>query len=105
MARKKKPEIAQGRRVFCVYTDTLCQGSIPAWRDERENPCVYETRHEAEVVIAESVMAHLEMFLKGEWSFGDAINIEDYVVEVEVFPDGSIKDDSGEIFSRTDGKH
>jgi len=83
---------------FCIYIDTICQGPTPTWHDEKGNPVVYQTRVEAEREIAELTIERLEQFLKGEREFEDAMNVEDYIVEVDVLADGSILDEAGNHF-------
>ena len=83
---------------FCIYIDTICQGPIPAWRDDRGNPVVYQTITEAQREMAEYLMERLHAFLAGDVSFDDAIALEDYVVEVDVLSDGSVMDADGNHF-------
>jgi hypothetical protein len=83
---------------FCIYVDTICQGPIPAWRDDRGNPVVYRTVTEAQREIIEYLSERLHAFLAGDVGFEDAITVEDYIVKVEVCPDGSITDGDGNRF-------
>lgn len=83
---------------FCIYINTLCQGPIPVERDENGKPVVYATQEEAEREIAEDCIERLRQYLAGEREFGDAITIEEYVVPVTAFPDGSITDEDGNVF-------
>ena len=83
---------------FCIYIDTLCQGPIPIERDGDGKPVVYATREEAEREIASDCIERLQQFLAGERPFDDAMTVEEYVVPVTVFPDGSITDEDGGIF-------
>lgn len=90
------------RTGFCIYIDTICQGPIPAWRDEKGLPVVYATREEAEREIASDCIEKLQQFLAGERSFEDAMTVEDYVVEVTQAADGSITDGDGRVFPNPD---
>lgn len=83
---------------FCIYINTFCQGPIPVERDENDKPVVYSTQGEAEREIAEDCIERLRQYLAGERDFGDAISIEEYVVPVTAFPDGSISDEDGRVF-------
>lgn len=47
-------------------------------------------------------MERLRQFLEGERDFEDAMTVEEYIVDVNVFPDGSITDAAGNIFSASD---
>ena len=76
---------------FCIYVDTICDGPQPVERNADGFPVVYATAEEAERCIAEDVIERLEQYMKGERDFDDAITIEEYVVSVEVTPDGAIK--------------
>ncbi len=83
---------------FCIYIDTVIDGPIPVERDERNNPFVYPTEAEAQRSIAEDVIDRLQQFLDGERDFDDAMTVEEYIVEVDVSPDGSIIDANGNCF-------
>jgi hemolysin-activating ACP:hemolysin acyltransferase len=83
---------------FCIYINTLCQGPIPVERDENGKPVVYATQEEAEREIASDCIERLRQFLEGEREFGDAITVEEYVVPVTAFSDGSITDEDGNVF-------
>ena len=83
---------------FCIYIDTFFQGPVPIERDENNKPVVYSTREEAEREIAGDCIERLRQFLAGERDFGDAITVEEYIVPVTAYPDGSITDEDGNIF-------
>lgn len=83
---------------FCIYIDTLCQGAVPVESDGEGKIVVYATREEAEREIAEDTIERLNQFLEGTREFDDAVNPEEYVVEVSVHPDGSIGDEAGNFF-------
>ena len=85
---------------FCIYIDTLLDGSVPVERTTAGNPFVYPNREVAERQIAEDVMDRILEFLAGERDFEDAITIEEYVVEIDVLPDGSTVDKSGSHFGK-----
>lgn len=85
------------RTGFCVFIDTLAQGPVPIFSldDHYE---VFETELEAQKEIVDSLMDHLQQFLDGERDFDDAINVEEYVVPVTVYPDGTFTDEAGRRF-------
>jgi hypothetical protein len=88
----------ESRDGFCIYIDTICQGPIPVWRDERGLPVVFATQKEAEREIATDAIERLEQFLAGERGFDDAMTVEEYVVAVTQYPDGVITDEDGRVF-------
>src|SRR5690242_4307337 len=73
------------RRGFCIYINTFCQGPVPVERDETNFPVVYATLFEAQREIADFTIERIQQFLAGERDYDDAITVEDYVVEVDVF--------------------
>lgn len=86
------------RRVFCIYVETTQEGEIPVERNDGGCPVVYETEDEAQRVIAEITIERLKEFLKGQRDFDDAMTVEEYIVEVDVYPDGSISDEKDQYF-------
>jgi hypothetical protein len=87
---------------FCVFIDTVCEGRIPAWHDEKGSPVVYATLEAAQREIADDVMEKLRQFLEGEREFEDAMTVEDYILPVDVLPDGSILDEDGNCFGKNE---
>jgi hypothetical protein len=85
---------------YCVFIDTICEGRIPAWHDERGLPVVYPTTEAAQREIADDVMEKLRQFLEGERDFDDAMTVEDYILLVNVLPDGSVLDEDGNPFGK-----
>lgn len=84
---------------FCIYITTVCEGSVPSVRDGDGKPCVFKTEVEAQREIADFVMTRLQEFIDGEdRDFEDAMTVEEYVVPVDVYPDGSIVDAEGNCF-------
>lgn len=94
------------RRGYCIFIDTVFQGAVPSVTeiestdscDAPERFCVYATQLEAEREIADFMMTRLQQFLDGERDFDDAVTVEEYVVEVDVLPDGKIVDANGNCF-------
>ena len=87
---------------YCIFIDTICQGRIPAWNDEKGLPDVYPTIESAQREIADDVMEKLHQFLDGQRDFEDAMTVEDYILPVDVLPDGSIVDEDGNCFGKKD---
>jgi hypothetical protein len=73
---------------------------IPAWHDERNLPVVYATELEAQREIADTLMERLQQFLDGEREFEDSISADDFILPIDVWPDGSISTEEGLIFGR-----
>jgi hypothetical protein len=94
------------QRGYCIFASTLCQGPIPSvheWKADDpagtpERVCVFATKREAQIEIAEFMMTRLQEFMDGERDFEDAMETEEYVVAVVVQPDGTIIDEEGRRF-------
>ncbi|MES2657706.1 MAG: hypothetical protein V4689_03755 [Verrucomicrobiota bacterium] len=94
------------QRGYCIFIDTVFQGPVPSVTEVRstdasdapEQICVFPTELEAQSEIADFMMTRLQQFLDGERDFEDAITVDEYVVEVDVLPDGRIVDEAGNCF-------
>lgn len=94
------------RRGYCIFINTVFEGALPSVRgispDEgvnaRDGMWIFRTELEAQREIADGMMTRLQEFLDGERDFEDAITVEEYVVEVDVCPDGSVLDRDGNCF-------
>jgi hypothetical protein len=84
---------------FCIFIHTFCEGEVPSCYDGDHRPVVFPTRLEAEREIVDFAMTRMQEFLDGERDFDDAITIEEYIVEVQVWPDGSMTDEDGNHFA------
>jgi hypothetical protein len=73
---------------------------MPAWYCETGYPLVYATELEAQREIAEHQLALIKQFLDGERDFNDAMTVEDFVLPVDVWPDGSISIEDGSVFGK-----
>ncbi len=89
------------RSAFCVFFTTECEGTVPAWNDAQGWPVIYSTEREAQIEIVDDLQDRLLQFIAGEREFGDAITIEEFVLPVEVWPDGSISTEDGSVFGRS----
>jgi hypothetical protein len=85
---------------FCIFIDTVCEGRIPAWHDEKGLPGVFPTFAAAQREIAEDTIKRLDQFLNGERDFEDAMTIEDYILPVNILPDGRVLDEDGQCFGK-----
>jgi len=83
---------------FCIFITTVCEGAVPSARDERGLACVFKTEIEAQREIADFVMTRLREFIDGHRDFEDAMTVEEYIVPVDVYPDGSVVDEAGNRF-------
>lgn len=88
------------REGFAIFIPTLCQGIIPAYHDETERPIVFSTELEAQREIADDQVTRIQQFLDGEREFDDAINTDEFVLPVEVWPDGNISTEDGKIYGK-----
>ncbi len=93
------------RRGYCIFIDTVFQGAVPSVSEvDGDDPdasgiiSVFPTEREAQLEIADFIMTRLQQFLDGERDFDDAITVDEYVVEVDVLPDGRIVDAHGNRF-------
>lgn len=91
-------EAISTRKGFCIFLDTVCQGSVPAITDGEGKIVVFETENEAQREIVDHAMIRLQQFLDGEREFEDAMTVEEYIVPVTILPDGSISDETGNCF-------
>ena len=82
---------------FCIYINTFCQGPVPVVSDD-DGYVVFATELEAQKEIVDNQMTRLQQFLDGEREYGDAIEVEEYVVPVTVHPDGKIVDEDERCF-------
>ena len=87
---------------FCIYVDTVCHGAVPIELNERGKPIVYPTLLDAQRKIVGNTIIRLQQFLEGERDYEDAMSTEEYIVEVDVFQDGSITDASENFFGASD---
>lgn len=88
------------RSAYVIFTDTICQGTIPAWYDDSGYPVVYSTELEAQKEIADDLIIQLQQFMRGERDFDDAVAIEDFIRPVDVWADGSISTEDGQVFGK-----
>src|SRR4051794_20750773 len=51
-----KNNLPTPKAAFAIFMETICDGLIPAWYDDRGFPVVYETEREAQLEIADSMI-------------------------------------------------
>ena len=83
------------RRGYAIYINTVFQGAVPCVTEfsaegNHERICIFETEREAQLEIVDSLEIRLQQFKEGERDFEDAITVEEYVVAIEVLPDGTL---------------
>jgi hypothetical protein len=83
---------------YAIYIGTFCQGAVAVERGEHDKPIAYPTERAAQCEIVESTIIRLQQFLAGERDFEDATTVEEYIVPVDLHPDGSITDEDGNTF-------
>lgn len=97
--RRKQGIRKVNRSGYCIFIDTVSEDSVPSVRDSEDRPCVFATRIEAEREIADNLITRLQDFLDGAREFDDAISHEEYVVEVDICPDGAVIDCDGNLIA------
>lgn len=109
LAALRKPGqviLAMLRQGYCIFINTVFQGPVPSVRESApgdaagisERICIFPTELEAQREIADMMLTRLQEFIDGERDFEDAMTVEEYVVEVDVCPDGEIIDADGNSF-------
>ncbi len=88
------------RPAFSIFITTLCEGTIPAWYDEDGLPVTYATEREAQLEIVDDLRERLRQFIANERDFEDAIAVEDFILPVDVWHDGTISIEDGSVFGR-----
>ena len=83
---------------FCIYIDTINEGPRPVELDSRGYPIVYSSLTEAQRIIAIDTAERIRQFLAGDRDFEDAMTVTEHIVPVDVWSDGSISDEVGNIF-------
>jgi hypothetical protein len=73
---------------------------MPACYDETDYPVVFATELEAQREVADSQLTRIQEFLDGERHFDDAITTDEFVLPVDVWPDGSISTEDGRKYGK-----
>lgn len=96
MKRKLKKPVRSGYAIFCP---TVFQRTMPACYEE-DYPVVFATELEAQREIADNQLIRIQQFLDGERDYGDAIATDEFVVPVDVWPDGRITIEGGRTYGK-----
>ena len=67
---------------------------------EGDYPVVFDTEREAQREIADHQLIRIQQFLDDERDFADAINTDEFVLPVDVWPDGSISIEDGRLYGK-----
>ncbi len=84
---------------YAIFINALVEGYVPLVRNGNGRPCVFSNEREAQREIVDHLMTRLQEFLDGERDFEDAMTVEEFVVKVQLQPDGSMIDEYGTRFS------
>jgi hypothetical protein len=88
------------RSAYCIFITTLCEGTVPVWYDYSGWPVTYVTEREAQLEVADDLQERLRQFVAGERDFDDAVTIEEFVLPVVVWRDGSVSVEGGPTFGK-----
>lgn len=75
---------------------------MPACYDETDYPVIFSTELAAQREIADNQLTRLQEFLDGERDYEDAIVTDEFIVPVDVWPDGSISIECGRVYGKAD---
>lgn len=95
--RKRTPEPV--RTGFAIFCSTVFQGTMPACY-EGDYPHAFATESEAQREIADNQLSRIQQFLDGERDFEDAIETDEFVLPVSIWPDGTISTESGRKYGK-----
>ncbi len=65
---------------------------------EGDCPIVFATEREAQCEIADHQLIRIQQFLDRERDFEDAITTDEFILPVDVWPDGRISIEDGRVF-------
>jgi dienelactone hydrolase len=99
MRRKSKQLARSGYAIFCP---TVFQGTMPACYDETDCPVVFPTELEAQREIADTQLIRIQEFLDGQRDYEDAIAIDEFILPVSLWADGSISIKGGRTYGMID---
>lgn len=88
------------RSGYAIFRDYLFQGHVPACYDETDYPVVFVTELEAQREIADTQLTRIQEFLDGEREYEDAITTDEFVLPVDVWPDGSVSTETGRKYGK-----
>lgn len=83
---------------YCIFMDAICEGKIPAWRNESGGFLLHSTERQAQLEIADYTMIRIRQFQQGERDFEDAFAVEDFIEPVTTRKDGTFVDLEGNSY-------
>lgn len=83
---------------YCIFMDTVCEGKIPAWRNESGGILLHATERHAQLEIADYTMIRIRQFQQGERDFEDAFAVDDFIEPVTTRNDGTFVDLGGNFY-------
>jgi hypothetical protein len=89
------------RTGFAIFCPTVFQGTMPACYEE-DYPVVFATEVEAQREIADHQLIRIQQFLDGERDFDDAITTDEFVLPVDLWPDGHVSTEDGQSYERAE---
>jgi hypothetical protein len=96
-----KGKVCQPIRVgYAIFRLYWFQGTMPACYDGTDDPIVFATELEAQREIADNQLIRIQQFLDGERDYDDAIATDEFVLAVDVRPDGRISIEDGSTFGK-----
>lgn len=98
--RLRKQTTAAADRGYCVFIDTIFQGTTVSVHGENDLPFVFPSEREAQLEIVDFHMTRVQEFIEGERDYDDALEIEEYVMPVTVLPDGMVVDECGRRYGK-----
>lgn len=78
--------------------DTVCEGKIPARRNETGGFLLHSTERQAQLEIDDYTMIRIRQFPQGERDFEDAFAVEDFIEPVITRADGTFVDLDGNSY-------
>jgi len=90
------------RSGYAIFRPYIFQGPTPACYDETDYPVVFPTELEAQREIADNQLTRIQEFIDGHRDYDDAISTDEFVLPVDVWPDGRISIEDGRIFGKVD---
>jgi hypothetical protein len=86
------------KSVFCIFH--LAPDKKVAWHDEKGFPVTYSTKQEAVKEICDDMREHIAQIEEGDRDLEDGVGFEDWIEEVELWPDGTVTDEDGNTYGK-----
>lgn len=95
--KQNDPKLSRG---YCVFINTLFQGTTISVHDGNDLPVIFPSEREAQLEIIDFHMTRVQEFIDGERDYDDALEIEEYVMPVTVLPNGMVIDECGRHYGK-----